>query len=1313
MGILFARKAALLASILCFGVVGEFVPVREASAQSDWQASDGDIEARKIERYQQVAEQSPEKSYAFSQLMALVGKGAAYRKLVETYEKKAAAKPNSYVLAMILGHIYAHGGQTHEALAAYRRALAIKATPLAYMSIAAAESENRNHDEATTAYEAALALQPTKDERQEIWRELAEIALYRRDMARAKTCFAKLIEIEPNSLYLRRELAQIYAKNGMYAEAREALEAGAKLSSASAGERDQMALEIGALYEDEGNDEAALAAYRQASAKVGANHWMQRELAVRMIDIYRRQGRVAEIVAQLEKQWATPTYDQRMELADLYEEIGRADDAEAQLTKAISAAPKQTEAREKIVDFYRSHGKLQEMFEARRDLIRVAPDVFDYRFALYEAYIQNRQIDKAIGVLDEATKRFANDFDALHRVAQAYQNNGYGAKALAIYETWVKKHPTDIEALEILGSLYEGAGQRQKAQATWQKIEHAPVDSNTKLETLARIYDEHDMPDKAQVLYAKYAQANPKDCQVQMQYADVLARNRAYDKAMEIYEATAMSCATTPVQKVCAQRMAKVIEVRSSVRKALAQYRGKLGDATAADAAKYTFFAQLALALQVPAEAIEPLEQYLAVHGSAFAVRSALVEVAMAAGELDKAQAALSATEVKSEADKRDVALALVDVDLAQGKLESARSHLESALQLDANDAETHERLGDVLVEMRLYRDAINAYETARQIDANSDAVAMKQATCLSILAQTEKADAIYIEIASKSRDQALALRAAQRAIDDLSWRGGLDEMAQKFLPLLRSKKNKALYLSILLDLADAQVRPLVLAMQTRESAQRYSIRHEMRGLADKYAQTIVEGLLSDDVSMVSRAMELSEWLSSSSVVQVLGQKIESSSGNVLDDAQKMQAIRAIAHAQLPASVPVLSDCLAPHKKRAIREYALWALGLIASPDAVALLKESLGSSIDSFRALAVIGLGRQGMHLDAIADRLRTDPSPMVKSAAAWILAYHKRKDVKDDAIKVLDDGDIKPYQLWSIVRLDEENAAKRLLTAIWNGSHETRQMALNMIVSRDRDVDLTQMTPSEILGAFIKNDPSHYYMTNVHIDVLLGDFAQQSMSVESGDESRAQRAYAWLSANEKAVEAVAVSIAQSPDKSESDSDDPKLRLLRDFVVQTSPIYLSVEDAPQREFASRLARALAPQLEAWLDSSDSQRSTYAMRLFALTDTDQSVEKIAQIAQGDSAPYRRMQAIESLGLSHNVRARSYIRELSSDSDGLIRAAAVAQLDPRDANEAAILERAQGDSYVMVSRMARRASAKVSAGVESFNEGEARRSRHVF
>lgn len=1286
MGILFAKKAALLASVLCFGVLGEFIPVHEAYAQSDWSADEGDFEARKIERYQQIVDQSPEKSYAFTQLMSMVGKGTAYKNLVEKYEKKVEAKPGSYNLTMILGHMYAHGGQTHEALETYRRALAIEKTALAYMSIASLESANRNFDEATAAYEAALALNPTKDERRDIWRELAEIALYRRDIQRAKTCFAKLIEIDPNSLYVRRELAQVYAQNKMYAEAREALEAGAKLSSASESEREQIMLEIGALYEDEGNDEAALETYRRASESVSANHWMQRELAARMIDIYRRQGRVAEMVTELEKRWTSPNYDQRLELADLYDETGRADEAETQLKRAIASSPKRTEGREKLVDFYRSHGKLDEMFEARRALVQTAPNDFEYRYDLYEAYIQNRQIDKAIGVLDEAAKRFANDFDALHRIAQAYQNNGHGAKALTIYETWVKKHPTDVEALEILGSLYEGSDQRQKALATWQKIEQAPIDSNTKLETLARIYDEHGMPDKALVLYAKYAQANPKDCHVQMQYADVLARSRSYDKALAVYESTAMTCATTPVQKVCAQRMAKIIEERSSVRKALAQYRSKLcvaTDETEKSATKHAFFAQLALALQAPNEAIEPLERYLATHGDAFSVRSALVEAAMAAGELDKAQAVLAASEVKSEADRRDIALALVDVDLAQGKLESARAHLEEALRLDANDAETHERLGDTLVEMRLYGEAISAYETAYQIDSKNDVAAMKQATCLSILGQTEKADAIYIDIASRSGDQALALKAAQRAIDDLSWRGGLDTMAQKFLPLLRAKKNKSLYLSILLDLADAQVRPLILAMQTREAAQRYSVRHEMRLLADKYAQTLVEGLLSDDVSLVSRAMELSEWLSSSSVVQVLGQKLESDSGETVEKSQQMQAIRAIAHAQLPASTPVLSASLAPHHTRALREHALWALGLIVSPEAVSLLKDALTSSIDSFRALAVIGLGRQGAHLDAITERLRMDPSPMVKSAAAWILAYHKRSEVREDAIKVLDNGDMKPHQLWSLVRLDEANAAKRLLDAVWHGSHETRQMALNMIVSQERVVDLKQMTPSEILGTFIKSDSS-YYMSNVNLDVLLGDFTQQSMAFEAEGEMRAFR---WLVSNESLVRSVVVSIAQAPDKSGTNMDDPKLRMMRDFVSRTSPFRLSLEDGEQRGFISRMARAVEPQLEAWLDADDMQRSAFAMKMLALTDTDGSVEKIARIAQSEGAAYRRMQAIESLGLSKNSRARSYIKDFSSDPEGLIRATAVAQLNPHDAGEASILAQAVNDPYVMVSRMA--------------------------
>lgn len=1294
MGVLFARRMILMTSILCSFAASEFITIPEAAAQDDWSANDAEIEARKIERYMQLAEQSPEKSYAFNRLMAAAGKGAAYRELLATYEKKAAANPGSFNLAMLLGHMHAYGGQTAEALAAYRKALAIKRTPLAQMSIAAAERENRNYDEATAAYEAALELKPTKTERQEIWRALAEIAIYRRDMARARTCFAKLIEIEPNSVFARRELAQIYAENRMYAEARGVLEEASKLSSASANDREQLTLEIGALHETEGNDEAALALYAQTSSKLSAGHWMQRELSSRMIDIYRRHGRVCEMTAELEKKWTSPTYEQRLELADLYDECGEAQKAEAQLKKAISSGGKRTEAREKFVDFYRSHGKISQMHEARRDLIKSAPDVFDYRYALYEAYIRDRQIDKAIGVLDEAAKSFSNDFDALHQLAQAYQNHGYGAKALAIYESWAKKHPSDIEALEILGSAYDGEGQKQKALQTWQKIEKAPVDANIKIETLARIYDEHGMIGKAQALYEKHAQSNPKDCGIQMQYADVLTRSRNYDKALDAYEAAALMCPTAAAQTACARNAAQIIESRSSARKALTQYRGKIEQSGAGDAAlgaKVLYFARLAAALKTPETAIEPLERYLASHEDDFAARSALVEAARAAGNPGKAREALDGAKALTEADKRGIALATAEIDLAEGKLEAAKMHFEDALKLDGNDAETHERLGDVLMQMRAYRDAANVYETAYRIDPKNYAVAMKQATCLSILARNDEANALYIEIASHAGDETLAMKAAQRAIDDMSWQGTLDAMAQTFLPLLRSKQRKNLYLEILLKIADAQVRPHILALETRDGSQLYGTRHEIRALADKYSQAIVEGLLSDDVSISAQAMALTSWLSSSAVIMVLGQKLEQNSGEVLEKAQQMQAIRAIAHARLPAAASVLSACLHPTKTRAVREHALWGLGLIASPEAASLLRDHLTSSIDSFRALAVIGLGRQGVYFDEIAKRLEDDPSPMVKSAAAWMLAYRKRGEYKDLVLKTLSENDSKPHIVWALVGFDEENSIKHLTKALWRGTRETRAMAQRILFSQPRDIDLMQMTPSEILGTFIKSDSSHY-MSNVNLDVLLEDFARQAMTADASDAAQSELAFSRLLSGEKEVASAISSIAQSPDASASDEPDPKMRVLQDLASRTSPLKLASDSGEVRAFVTRMARSIEPQLEQWTDADQSPRAPYAMRLYAMTDSGRSAEKLARIAQGDGAVCRRMQAAEALGLSRHERARAYLRELSLNPDGMIRAAAVSQLDPSNREDAAILEKAARDPYVAVARMAQLAQA---------------------
>lgn len=1315
----FIKRALLSISISLLTSFGAFYS-SNATAQDSWNAADDALEARKIERYQQLVDQSPEKSYAFQQLMATVGKGAAYQNLLKTYENKRDKKPDSFNLWMILGHMYAYGGQTHDALKAYKHALTLRPSALAYISIADAENENRNFDEATRAYEAALEWKPTKEQQQNIWRALAEIALYRRDMPRAERCFSKLIELEPNSIFVRRELAQIYAQNKMYPEARAILEQASKLASASANDREQLILEIGALYEVEGRLDDALSLYSSTSNKLPNNHWMQRELIARMSGIYRQQGNLNAFVDILDKKWTSPSYDQRLELADLYDEIAQPENAQKQIQAAIKAAPKRTEAREKLVDFHRSHGELAKMLDAQNALLQIAPHNFDYVRNLFESYSQNQQNDKAIQTLDHAAKTFSDDFDALHQIAQAYQNLGFASKALNIYENWIKKHPYDPEALEILGNLYDENDQKQKALTTWQKIEKAPIDSNTKLEILARIYDEHGLSSKAQSIYEEYAKANPKDCQMQMQYADLLTRNRDNTKAIEVYEKTAATCLSQPVRAACARRVAQIIQDNASKSKSILQYKGRIEDSPN-DLALILFFAQISSALDAPEEAIPILESYLERNGNDADILRAIYDLALETADYNRARNALLQMATISETTKREALIATAEIDIKQGNLDHARQNLEDALKLNANDADTHERLGDVLLKLRLYRDAANVYETAFQIDATRYAVAFKNATCLSILALDDEADALYIRIAQESTDEALALKAAQRAIDDMSWRGGLDELARDFLPLLRSKQRKTLFIDILLKIADAQTRPLILKLKTFDPASLYSVKFNLKQLAEKYSQTLVEGLLSDDASLSSQALELCEWLSSPSVILVLAKKIDQAPQNDSGKDLQIRALRAIAHAQSPAAVEALHSWLAPRFTRAVREHALWALGLINTPKAAEILLDQIDSPLDSFRALAVIGLARHKAHLEAIQNKLRSDPSPLVKNASAWALAYHKVENAKNDILTQIDENNLKPYQLWVLNRIDEDNAPKRLIHALWNASNATRKMAIQLIQTENNDADLTQMTQSEILGAFLKSDAS-FYMSNVDIDALLDNFAHLSVSPQNAetinhdtispnalqintkfDDTKNPSIYSWLKAHESELLAEIkhiISQAPSQDALLDKSDDPQKRLLRDLWMPNSPLEIDPDNPEQREWQQKIARHIQDTLETWLTPHNT-RATLAMRALASTNDDRAVQKLIDTIQSDddknddNRTYFQIQAINALNLSNHPRARDFIIELSTNTDLLIRAAAVTCLDPDSPKERGALQNAAADPFPIVAQTAKHKLERIS------------------
>ena len=311
------------------------------------------------------------------------------------------------------------------------------------------------------------------------------------------------------------------------------------------------------------------------------------------------------------------------------------------------------------------------------------------------------------------------------------------------------------------------------------------------------------------------------------------------------------------MRTVAARQMAAIYKSRGSEASAIKQFRGQC-EASPNDLPIHLVFAKLAETLQKPDDAIPTIQNYLSQHPKDPEAIKALSALQASAGNFNQASQTLEMLAQVSEAEKYEALIAMSDLDLSAGNFESAQKHLSEALQLNASDADTHERLGDVLFKRRLYEEASHNYETAFQIDSRNFAVAFKNATCLSILGKDKEADDIYVQIVSNGNDEALMLKEAQRAIDDHNYRGTLDELAGKLLPLQRSRQHKIMYLDILLQIADAQAQPHILDIRTRDAQHLYAARHSLNLLRDKYASVLVESLMSDDTSIVSRALSLS-----------------------------------------------------------------------------------------------------------------------------------------------------------------------------------------------------------------------------------------------------------------------------------------------------------------------------------------------------------------------------------------------------------------------------------------------------------------------
>ena len=255
-------------------------------------AQDGVDDAKIIERYRLMLDRKPKEGSTFDRLYQFYLEGAGLEAMVADYQAAVETKPDDPNLKLILGHIYKRLGKDTDAVKAYQRA--VELAPDNYyphFALGQAYAGLLQHENAISALKQASALaektqDATPEEMTTIYKALGR-AYFRRDIVdEAISAWTKIAELDPQNIFARTELADLFIEQELYEQAIAQHEAIIKLKKDDPYRICLSHREIGSIYESIGDYKNALQSYDAALRLTTSGNWLRKDLQHRIIGIF-------------------------------------------------------------------------------------------------------------------------------------------------------------------------------------------------------------------------------------------------------------------------------------------------------------------------------------------------------------------------------------------------------------------------------------------------------------------------------------------------------------------------------------------------------------------------------------------------------------------------------------------------------------------------------------------------------------------------------------------------------------------------------------------------------------------------------------------------------------------------------------------------------------------------------------------------------------------------------------------------------------------------------------------------------------------
>ena len=295
------KKHTIAVYVLCFIICSlYFTSITFAQDETD--------DAKIIERYKLMLRRKPKEGSTFDRLYQFYLEGPGLDAMITDYQSEAAAKPDAPNVQLILGHIYKRLGKDPEAIKAYQRAVTLSPSDYyPHFALGQIYTTLRRYEAAINMLTKAAALSDqtksgTPDDRIAIYKTLGRAYFHQDRVDDAIITWTKIAELDPQNIFARIELADLFREQELYPQAIVQHEAIIAIKKDNPYRVCLSLREIGKIHENTGAYEEAQARYDEALALTAPGNWLRKDLQQRRHRNLRRRCQLEGFNQVLSKQ---------------------------------------------------------------------------------------------------------------------------------------------------------------------------------------------------------------------------------------------------------------------------------------------------------------------------------------------------------------------------------------------------------------------------------------------------------------------------------------------------------------------------------------------------------------------------------------------------------------------------------------------------------------------------------------------------------------------------------------------------------------------------------------------------------------------------------------------------------------------------------------------------------------------------------------------------------------------------------------------------------------------------------------------------